>query len=588
MHALEDHARGLALDIEHALVAQQVFAVVLHHQRKEGLDLLHVQRARVAPHERLHVVVVLVVVAFEERRIELEHRVQVEAADVEQLADVGLSHVHLRLVRARVHLPQASHERFHRVVLHEVGLGQQDAIGEADLAARLVVLVERPLGVLGVHHRHHRVEQVLLVDRLVHEEGLRHRPRVGEARGLDDHAVELELALAALLAEVAEDAHQVATHGAAQAPVVHLDDLLVLVLHQDLAVHPGLAELVLDHGDALAVLLGEDAIEERRLPGAQESREYRNGDQVLVCGCGGAICHGLPRNGCGGREERLQDLGDPRFFKVPADEHQARGPVGVGPAPEPCRRIQRVLHGVHGARPRLAGDGDQALQAQDLRAADLEQRLEAGLEVVPGQWLLAAPDEGHDARIVAIGSRLPEASIGARVEPSGGVGRQSRPAVEARIEKRCRIGVAVHRAQHRGPRIERAQALLERCDSCPAHAVHLRDDEAVGERRLLHRLGMAIERRHAELGVDRRHDARERVASGDHGQLDQRGEERSGIGKPRSLDHHARESRHAACGPARMQVAQRDDQVARDAAADAARGSIAISPHSLITTAVSA
>src|SRR5258706_13959949 len=53
VHALEDHAPWLALDVEHPFVAKQVLAVVLHHEREEGLDLLHVQRARVAPHERL-------------------------------------------------------------------------------------------------------------------------------------------------------------------------------------------------------------------------------------------------------------------------------------------------------------------------------------------------------------------------------------------------------------------------------------------------------------------------------------------------------------------------------------------------------
>ena len=47
-----------------------------------------------------------------------------------------------------------------------------------------------------------------------------------------------------------------------------------------------LAELVLDHGDALAVLLGEDAVEQRGLAGAEEAGEDGDGDLV---GHGGSV-----------------------------------------------------------------------------------------------------------------------------------------------------------------------------------------------------------------------------------------------------------------------------------------------------------
>jgi hypothetical protein len=47
--------------------------------------------------------------------------------------DVGLAEVHLLLVGARVHLAQeAPGERLDLAVVHQVGLGQQDAIGESD------------------------------------------------------------------------------------------------------------------------------------------------------------------------------------------------------------------------------------------------------------------------------------------------------------------------------------------------------------------------------------------------------------------------------------------------------------------------
>jgi hypothetical protein len=45
--------------------------------------------------------------------------------------------------------------------------------------------------------------------------------------------------------------------------------------HQ-LAVDADLAEFVLDDRDALAVLLREDAVQERGFSGAKEAREYRD------------------------------------------------------------------------------------------------------------------------------------------------------------------------------------------------------------------------------------------------------------------------------------------------------------------------
>src|SRR5690606_31079435 len=89
---------------------------------------------------------------------------------------------------------------------------------------------------------------------------------------------EADFAALAALAQVAQDADQVAAHGAADAAVVHLDDLLVALLKQQVVVHSLLAELVLDHRDAVAVLFAEDAVEQRGLPAAQEAGENGHRD----------------------------------------------------------------------------------------------------------------------------------------------------------------------------------------------------------------------------------------------------------------------------------------------------------------------
>ena len=156
----------------------------------------------------------------------------------------------------------------------QVGLGQQDAVGEAHLLLRLAEIVQLLVRVLGVHQRDDGIEQVVVADVLVHEKSLRHRAGVGHAGGFDDDALEVELVRLALRPQLAQDAHQVAAHGAADAAVVHLDDLLARVLHQQLVVDAGLAELVFDDGDAAAVLLLEDAVQQRGLAAAQKAGEY--------------------------------------------------------------------------------------------------------------------------------------------------------------------------------------------------------------------------------------------------------------------------------------------------------------------------
>ncbi len=108
---------------------------------------------------------------------------------------------------------------------------------------------------------------------VVDEEGLRDRAGVGQAGRLDEDVVEL----VAPLHQVAEDADEVAADGAADAAVVHLEDLF-LGADDELLIDADLAELVLDDGDALAVLLGEDVVEQRGLAGAEEAGEDGDGD----------------------------------------------------------------------------------------------------------------------------------------------------------------------------------------------------------------------------------------------------------------------------------------------------------------------
>ena len=157
----------------------------------------------------------------------------------------------------------------------EIGLVEQDHIREGDLIFRFRRVLQTVLQPFRVGHRHHRVELGLLAHRLVHEEGLRHRRRIGEPVVSTMMASNLPLRRN----ETFDDADQVAAHGAADAAVIHLEDFLVGVDHE-VVVDADLAEFIDDHGVFLAVRLGQDAVEQRRLPGSQITGQDRDGNFI--------------------------------------------------------------------------------------------------------------------------------------------------------------------------------------------------------------------------------------------------------------------------------------------------------------------
>ncbi len=125
----------------------------------------------------------------------------------------------------------------------------------------------------------------MLAQVLIDEERLRHRPRIGQPRRLDDDVVEL----VPPLHELAEDADEIAAHRAADAAVRSLEDFL-FGPDDDLVVDADFAELVLDDGDALAVLLGQNSVQQRGFARAEKAREHGDRNPAL-------IRHGAPAEG---------------------------------------------------------------------------------------------------------------------------------------------------------------------------------------------------------------------------------------------------------------------------------------------------
>jgi hypothetical protein len=223
---------------------------------------------------RVVMVVVIVVVFLQEVRVDVQLGVQVEAAQVEHLLQRHVAEVHRLLLGARGFMC------FRRWISASVS---------SALATRSVLLMKiwsakptwrraswRSLsccgGVLGVHQRQDGVEQVALGDLVVHEEGLRHR--AGSARPVVSITTRSKSSrpLRFLAASSLQRFAQVFADRAADAAVAHLDDLLLRLGHQDVAVDVLLAELVLDDGDLLAVGFGQDAFEQAWSCPSRESR----------------------------------------------------------------------------------------------------------------------------------------------------------------------------------------------------------------------------------------------------------------------------------------------------------------------------
>mmetsp|Transcript_2132 Transcript_2132/g.6575 ORF Transcript_2132/g.6575 Transcript_2132/m.6575 type:complete len:291 (-) Transcript_2132:97-969(-) len=288
-------------DVEHALHAVHVAPPLLEQLRDPALQQRQVKRALL---HRAHVPRGALVEAHagdarvvlgpplpcvEQGRARLESALQVEAVDTQHRSD---RHVGVGAPLDRREAVDAAQPRLDAGELvrlrDEVRLVQQQPVGEGDLRHRLVDDplrlhgVEVPLDVLRVDEGHDPVEARKGLDRVVDEEGLRHRRRVGEPRRLDEDAVQAQLARPDSRGELLEHGDQVRTDRAADAAVHHLDDLLIRlhlrVLLKQHVIDANIAELILDDGDLLAVLCGEDMVEQGGLAASEEAGQHRHWD----------------------------------------------------------------------------------------------------------------------------------------------------------------------------------------------------------------------------------------------------------------------------------------------------------------------
>ena len=127
------------------------------------------------------------------------------------------------------------------------------------------------MNLLGIDHGDDGVESHELLELRNVQERLGNGAGVGDAGGLDQKVIE-----SAALEELLDALYEVLADGAADAAVVHLDDLLGLVF-DELAVDADGADFVDDDAEFISVLLPEDEIQKGGLAGPQEAGEDGGG-----------------------------------------------------------------------------------------------------------------------------------------------------------------------------------------------------------------------------------------------------------------------------------------------------------------------
>ena len=213
---------------------------------------------------------------LEKLRIHFGGAIEIKTADVEHVIERDIAILRAMDLRERVHAVQTLLERIDLSWFYQISLVEQDHIGKRDLLLRFVFSVEMLENVFRVDDGHDGIETELSFHFVVGEECLCDGCGVRHAGGFDQDGVEFVLTLE----QAAENANEVAAHGAADAAVVHLEDFLV-TLDDELIVHADFAEFVFNHGDLFAVLLREDAVEEGGFTGTEKTGEDCDGNGIV-------------------------------------------------------------------------------------------------------------------------------------------------------------------------------------------------------------------------------------------------------------------------------------------------------------------
>src|SRR4029078_8737723 len=250
VHALEPEALGIILEQKNSLAPQNARTILRDQILKPRKELVGIERLVCPQRDRLHlfivvvlqpvavvmvvmivtmvvimVMVVLVVmnIGLEERRLNLENAIEIEGIPDADFSNIDLGALRAVQPRIRIESTNSCLECAQLFRGYQVGLVDQDDIGKGDLVLCFRRVFEAIHEQLAVGNGDSRIQFGPRTTRLVHEECLRDRRGVREAGGFHDNRVEFPLAPH----QAIDDPHEVAAHGATDAPIIHLEHFFV-------------------------------------------------------------------------------------------------------------------------------------------------------------------------------------------------------------------------------------------------------------------------------------------------------------------------------------------------------------------------
>jgi len=284
MDSLENHTFRISLYGKDALHPKNVLALGAQKFREPFVEFLPVAMAIAFDTDARNLVVVMVVMVLvlflQKVRVDFHCVIKVKAADIENFGKLDLCIGSAVNPGHGVNPAQASLKRIEFCGRSEIALVEEDHVGEGDLFLCFIAVIEVKQDVPCIHERDDCINQELCLHLIVGEKCLHDGSRVSETRGFDENAIELVPAFH----QIAEDADEVAAHGAADAAVVHLKEFLFRVDHE-FVVDADLSKFIFDHGDSQAVLFGEDAVEQGGFACSEKAGE--NGDRNARIHCRG-------------------------------------------------------------------------------------------------------------------------------------------------------------------------------------------------------------------------------------------------------------------------------------------------------------
>ena len=217
---------------------------------------------------------------------------RIEALGAQQRTDIECRIVDPRNLGGRIEPPQPRDQRrlglFRMRLFQQIALGDEDMIGQRDLAHRLDVIVERPRAVYGIDRRDDGADAIQPGQRRVRQESLDQRRRIGEPGRFDDDVIETRnLVRLARVIKIVERGDEIAEHGAAQAAVFQHHDGVVAARGEHV-IETDFAEFVDHDGGVRHRRIAHRAVEQRRLAAAEKAGE--DGDGRM-----GQACYLLPR-----------------------------------------------------------------------------------------------------------------------------------------------------------------------------------------------------------------------------------------------------------------------------------------------------